>query len=75
MSKILKEYTYTPAKIDKGYSGKSLYIHVGDLRIEEKEVTEFMKEKFVGGKGFDLWYLWHAVTLKRVGIHLKTKSS
>ncbi len=62
MSKILKEYTYTPAKIDKGYSGKSLYIHVGDLRIEEKEVTEFMKEKFVGGKGFDLWYLWHAVT-------------
>ena len=21
-----------------------------------------MKEKFIGGKGFDLWYLWHAVT-------------
>ncbi len=21
-----------------------------------------MKEKFVGGKGFDLWYLWNAVT-------------
>jgi len=62
MGTVLKEYKYTPAKIDKGYSGKSLYINVGDLRIEEKEVTEFIKDKFVGGKGFDLWYLWHAVT-------------
>jgi len=62
MGRILKEYNYTPAKIHRGYAGKSLYINVGDLRIEEKEVTEFMKEKFVGGKGFDLWYLWQAVT-------------
>ena len=62
MSKVLKEYDYTPPKLDKGYSGKSLYINVGDLRIEEKEVTQFMKDKFVGGKGFCLWHLWHAVT-------------
>ena len=62
MGKILKQIKYTPAKIHRGYSNKSLYINVGDLRVEEKEVTEFMKEKFVGGKGFDLWYLWHAVT-------------
>ncbi|MEN6555185.1 MAG: aldehyde ferredoxin oxidoreductase C-terminal domain-containing protein [Anaerolineaceae bacterium] len=62
MGKILKQIHYTPAKIERGYSNKSLYINVGDLRIEEKEVTGFMKEKFVGGKGFDLWYLWNAVT-------------
>ncbi|MCZ2145764.1 MAG: hypothetical protein LC103_07005, partial [Anaerolineales bacterium] len=61
MGKILKQIRYTPAKIERGYSNKSLYINVGDLRIEEKEVTDFMKEKFVGGKGFDLWYLWNAV--------------
>ena len=62
MSKVLKEYDYTPPKLDKGYSGKSLYINVGDLRIEEKEVTQFMKDKFVGGKGFCLWHLWNAIT-------------
>ena len=62
MGAILKEYRYTPAKIERGYSGKSLYINVSDLCIEEKEVTDFMKEKFTGGKGFDLWYLWNAVT-------------
>ena len=61
MSKVLKAYDYTPAVIEKGYSGKSLYINVGTNYIEEKEVTEFMKDKFVGGKGFDLWLLWNAV--------------
>jgi len=29
--------------------------------IGEKAVTGFMKEKFVGGKGFDLYHLWKAV--------------
>ncbi|MFZ3069851.1 MAG: aldehyde ferredoxin oxidoreductase C-terminal domain-containing protein [Anaerolineaceae bacterium] len=64
MGTVLKTYNYTPARIDKGYSGKSLYINVDDLRVEERGVTEFMKDKFVGGKGFDLWYLWNAVTPK-----------
>jgi aldehyde:ferredoxin oxidoreductase len=62
MGTILKDYSYTPAKVKRGYSGKSLYINVSDLSIEQKEITDFMKEKFTGGKGFDLWYLWHAVT-------------
>ena len=62
MAEILKEYNYTPAKLHRGYANKSLYINVGDLSIVEKEVTQWMKDKFVGGKGFDLWYLWNAVT-------------
>ena len=62
MGKILKTYHYELGKIERGYSGRSLYINVSDLSIQEKVVTDFMKEKFIGGKGFDLWYLWHAVT-------------
>ena len=62
MGKILKTYHYELGKIERGYSGRSLYINVSDLSIQEKLVTDFMKEKFIGGKGFDLWYLWHAVT-------------
>ncbi len=61
MGRILKSYNYEPGKIFRGYTGKSLYINVGDLRIEEKEVTQLMKDKFIGGKGFDLYYLWKAV--------------
>jgi len=61
MGNILKTYQYELGKIERGYNGRSLYINVSDLSIQEKPVTEFMKEKFTGGKGFDLWYLWHAV--------------
>lgn len=60
--KLINEYAYTPAVIDKGYANKTLYVNVGTGAIEEKPVTEMMKDKFVGGKGFGLWYLWNAVT-------------
>lgn len=61
---ILKEYKYELGKIEKGYNNRSLYINLSDNSIEEKEVTQFMKDKFIGGKGFGLWHLWNAVTPK-----------
>lgn len=60
--KILATYEYTPAKVEKGYAGKTLYINLSDMTIKEKPVTEKMKELFVGGRGFGLWYLWNAVS-------------
>jgi len=58
--KLLASYKYTWAPIEKGYNNRSLYVNVGDLSIREKEVTAQMKEKFIGGKGFDLRLLWDA---------------
>lgn len=58
---MMKEYKYIPGRIEKGYNNRSLYINLSDGTIKEKEVTEFMKDKFIGGKGFGLWYLWNAV--------------
>jgi aldehyde:ferredoxin oxidoreductase len=58
---VLKTYRYTPAAVDKGYTNKTLYINVSDNTITEKAITEEMKDKFIGGKGFGLYYLWHAV--------------
>jgi aldehyde:ferredoxin oxidoreductase len=60
--RLLAEYKYQLGTIDKGYTNRTLYINVGDNAIKEKPVTNFMKEKFTGGKGFGLWYLWNAVT-------------
>ena len=62
--KVLAEMEYTPAGIDKGYSGKSLYVNLSEGKIEPKTVTREMKDIFTGGKGFGLWYLWQAVTPK-----------
>ncbi|MBM7854744.1 aldehyde:ferredoxin oxidoreductase [Desulfohalotomaculum tongense] len=60
--KLLAEYKYVPAKVDKGYTNKSLYVNLSGNKIKAKEVTAMMKEKFIGGRGFGLWYLWNAVT-------------
>ena len=60
--KLLAEYTYQLGKIEKGYNNRTLYINIGDNVIKEKPVTQKMKDIFVGGKGFGLWYLWNAVT-------------
>lgn len=58
----LSTFKYKPAQIDKGYSNNTLYINISNSEIKTKAVTEEMKEKFTGGRGFGLWYLWNAVT-------------
>ena len=55
---LLKEYSYKMAPIDKGYNNRTLYVNLSDNTIKEKPVTEQMKEKFIGGKGFGLRLLW-----------------
>ncbi len=57
---LLTTYKYTWAPIDKGYNNRTLYINVGNRMIKEKPVTQEMKDKFIGGKGFDLRLLWDA---------------
>ncbi len=59
--KELARYDYKPASIERGYSGKTLYINISDQTIKSKDVTDQMKDIFIGGKGFGLWYLWNAV--------------
>ena len=56
--KLLTSYKYNWAPIDKGYNNRTLYVNVGDGVIKEKPVTQQMKDKFIGGKGFDLRLLW-----------------
>ncbi len=58
---VLAEYDYEPAEVIKGYSNQTLYIDLGEKRIEARPVTEQMKEIFIGGRGFGLWRLWNAV--------------
>lgn len=60
--KVLAEYSYKPAAVDRGYTGKTLSINLSAGSIEPKAVTQQMKDIFIGGKGFGLWYLWQAVT-------------
>ncbi|MBL6964615.1 MAG: hypothetical protein ISR55_12390 [Bacteroidetes bacterium] len=58
--KVLVSIAYEPAVVDKGYSNHTLYVNVSDNRFEIKPVSRQMKELMTGGRGFDLWLLWHA---------------
>ena len=58
---VLAEYPYQAPQVERGYANQTLYVNVGTGEIKAKPVSEEMKLKFTGGKGFDLWLLWHAV--------------
>ncbi len=60
--RIFAEFDYTVPTVNRGYAGQTLYVNVGTGKIESRPVTDAMKRIFIGGKGFGLWRLWHAVT-------------
>ncbi len=63
---ILAELSYELKPIEKGYAGQTLYINLSTNEIKSKPVTDEMKEKFIGGKGFDLYLMWHGLPKDRV---------
>jgi len=60
--RILAEFRYDLPRVERGYAGQTLYVNVGDGSIAARPVDEGMKHTFTGGRGFDLWLLWQAVT-------------
>lgn len=58
--KMLTQWNYQWKPLYRGYTDKTLYINVGSNEIKEKPVSPIMKEKFIGGKGYDLRLLWDA---------------
>lgn len=60
--RVISEFSYVRPALDKGYAGKSLAVNLSTGSIVAKDVTEQMKDIFIGGKGFGLWYLWQAIT-------------
>jgi len=60
--KLLARMDYELGKVEKGYTDRTLYINLSDNTIKPKPVTQEMKDIFIGGRGFGLWYLWNAVS-------------
>ena len=60
--RVLAEFSYAVPKVQRGYAGQTLYVNLSTGHIEARPVTDEMKRIFVGGKGFGLWRLWHAVS-------------
>ncbi len=56
----LKEWSYQWTALEKGYTDKVLHINLSENCFTEKDVPPFIKEKFIGGRGYGLKYLWDA---------------
>jgi len=62
--KELARFDYPTRPVERGYNNKTLYIDISDNKISSKPVTDEMKRIFTGGRGFDLWLLWNAISEK-----------
>ncbi|MBN1773192.1 MAG: hypothetical protein JXB32_18140 [Deltaproteobacteria bacterium] len=60
--KVLSRFAFQPSQPERGYTNRCLRVDVGTGAISEIPVTQEMREKFVGGKGFDLRLMWDEVT-------------
>jgi len=59
--RVIAEMPYEPNKAERGYTGQTLYVNIGTGKMESRPVTQEMKDKFIGGRGFGLWRLWNAI--------------
>jgi aldehyde:ferredoxin oxidoreductase len=59
--KVVAEMEITPKAPEKGYTRETLYVHLGTGEIRVKPVTDVMIDRFIGGRGFDLYLTWQAV--------------
>ena len=58
--KLLSEASFEPKAIHRGYAMRTLHVDVGSKKVIQKPVSEDMKKRFTGGKGFGLKLLWDA---------------
>lgn len=58
--KLVSETSYAPGLPQRGYNDRTLHIDLTTAKATEKKVTQQMKDLFVGGRGFGLYYLWQA---------------
>ena len=54
---ILAKKEYQFDEVQKGYANQTLFINLSTKEIKIKPVSDEVKEKFIGGKGFDLWLM------------------
>ncbi len=60
--KEIKSVSYEKAEVEKGYTNQSLRINLSSNDIIIDPIEERIKDKFIGGKGYDLWLMWNAVS-------------
>jgi len=61
IGKKLASMNYEFDQVSKGYADQALYLNLSNNEVVSKEIPEEIKEKFIGGRGYGLKYLWDGV--------------
>ncbi len=59
---MVAEVPFEVVPVEKGYANRYLRIDLSKNEITTHEVTQQMKDLWVGGKGFDLWLMFQEIT-------------
>ena len=59
--RVLAALDYAPARVRHGYANRTLHVDLSTNTIEIRPVSQYMKDFFTGGKGFDLYLMWHSI--------------
>ncbi len=60
-TELLTSFKYDFDRVSRGYADNILYINLSSNKTISKPVPREIKEKFIGGRGYGLKYLWDGV--------------
>jgi aldehyde:ferredoxin oxidoreductase len=58
---VVASLAYPPRQVTRGYTDRTLHVDLSKRTIEVRPVSDYMKEYFTGGKGFDLYLMWQSI--------------
>ena len=59
--RVLASFEFPNVELERGYANRTLHVDVSANRVETRPVTQYMKDTFTGGKGFDLYLMWQQI--------------
>ena len=59
--KTIAESSFSPVELKKGYADRTLRIDLSCNDISINPVSQEMKDRWTGGKGFDLWLMFNEI--------------
>ena len=72
---ILTKFNFEIVELNKGYANRTLRIDLDSNEITECPVTQQMKDLWTGGKGFDLWMMFHHLVMATYPLLLNIQPS
>jgi aldehyde:ferredoxin oxidoreductase len=61
---ILKSIKYEPTRVFSGYTDRILWINLSTQEIVVQELAEDFKDRYIGGRGYALKFIWDYTTGK-----------